>query len=209
MRPFVCALLVVACSRAPTAAPIARRDEPRDASSDAPAAWTDPGGVDALLAGAELPHDPKDPRSCLFAVPTQSCVPGPDAVDWSCRSDCSSDCGACAGNCRETLKACGAARACGEAAGKCTEECLAARDRCASACPARVEAYLKEVRENYGCKDKRPAVEICKRTHACLAACDTREACRTACKTSRAAGCNEGFLQNAEVGACDVYAPGI
>jgi hypothetical protein len=176
--------------------------------------------VDALLRGTEAPSSDKDPRSCAFAVPQQSCIPGPEGVDWSCRSDCATTCDRCAEGCRATLASCRApcdggsacARSCGEEAGRCTQACLSTRDRCASGCPEQVAAYLKELRENYGCKDKRSALEICKRAVGCMAGCDRgkitddkREACRASCKKSRAAGCNERFLANVDMGDCFAY----
>jgi hypothetical protein len=89
---------------------------------------------------------------------------------------------------------------------------LSARDHCAGACAQLVANYVKEVRDNYGCKDKRPALEICKRAVACIAACEQakttdgkRDACRAACKKSRAAGCHEGFIQDVDLGNCFAY----
>jgi hypothetical protein len=171
--------------------------------------------VDALLRGADSPSD-GDPRSCNFKVPQQSCIPGPEGVDWSCRSDCASECGKCGTDCRTTMGACrsgcataGAAcpRGCGQSAGACLDACLRTRDRCATHCSEVVAEYVKEVNGNYGCKDKRPALDICKRAVACVKACPEKngDACRAACKKSRAAGCNAHFLENVEFGDCFPY----
>jgi hypothetical protein len=186
------------------AAPAAKAAEPGDASF---VAWTDPAGVDALLRGQDLPASDKDPRGCNFDVPEQSCIPGSAGVNWACRNDCASGCESCASDCRAKLAGCHE-RACAAEPARCVQACLTTRDRCASQCVAQVAAYEKEVRENYGCKDKRAALEICKRATACLATCDakkTPDACRAACKKTHAAGCNEHFMQQVDFGNCNAY----
>ncbi len=185
-------------------------------------AWTDPAAVDALLAGATPPDDGKDPRSCGFDVPEQSCIPGPEGMMWACRSDCARVCTNCTTPCTTAMGACRAkcaagdaacARACAATAGACLQVCLAARDRCATGdCAKQVDDYVREISSNYGCKPKRSALDICKRTVACMAKCEasTRteaaaEACRAACKKTLAPGCHAEFLQNVDMGSCFPY----
>jgi hypothetical protein len=184
--------------------------------------WTAPAAVDALLRGAILPRGDKDPLSCNFDMPQQSCIPGPDAVMWGCRGECAETCSGCASACIADMTACRAIcaggdapceRACGSGAGACLQSCLGARDRCATGvCGKRVAEYQHEVATNYGCKPKRSALDICKRTVACMTACDApsrsdaqREACRAACKKTHAPGCNAGFLQNVDMSSCFAY----
>lgn len=50
------------------------------------ASWQEPAAVEALLKNAALPEDTKDPRSCSFELPQQSCVPGSASFDWGCRA---------------------------------------------------------------------------------------------------------------------------
>jgi hypothetical protein len=147
------------------------------------------------VASAEPPAI--DPAACRTDVPQQSCVPGPEAFEWSCKSDCAETCEKCLAGCR----------------GDACKACLVTRDHCSTGeCSRRLAEYTKEIRENYGCKEKRPALDICKRLVACHATCepprtadDKRDACRSSCAATRAAGCNAHFLEI--VGAFDICAP--
>ena len=183
--------------------------------------WTAPSAVDALLRGATMPLGDKDPLSCNFDMPQQSCIPGSDAVMWGCRGECAEACAGCGSTCIAEMTACRAKcaggapceRACGGGAGACLHSCLGARDRCATGvCGKRVAEYQREVASNYGCTPKRSALEICKRTVACITACEEpsrpdrqREACRAACKKTHAPGCHAGFLQNVDMSNCFAY----
>jgi hypothetical protein len=140
------------------------------------------------------------------------------AVDWACRSDCAKSCGGCFEGCGNRRIRCrrdcgssggGCLASCDAALGGCMQTCLTARDRCGGECVKQVAAYQEEVRTNYGCKDKKPALEICKRTVACIDSCNragvgaaAAEACRDRCKQSRAVGCNGHFLRTVELQVC-------
>jgi hypothetical protein len=217
---------VASTTAPPDAAASAAATPPWDGGLPSFVSWTDPRAAQALLAGANLPSDTHDPRSCQFEVPEQSCVPGPEGIAWSCKSDCANTCDRCGADCRSKIAACrsechsGATACedtCGKQAGGCVQGCLDARDRCATGeCNKLVADYVEEVRTNYGCKDKRPALEVCKRAVACFAACDQgnpsdekREACRDRCKKTRAVGCNDHFLQVVDTGFCVQFESGI
>lgn len=178
------------------------------------ASWQEPAAVEALMKNAALPEDTKDPRSCNFELPQQSCVPGSAAFDWGCRVECTRGCDTCAAACRAPLggcvKACSGeacARACATTAGTCLSACLGARDTCTGVCVKELAAYEAEVARNYGCKANDTALGICKRTVACMEKCPTdpyekNQACRAGCKAKLAAGCSEGFLQTVDMGTC-------
>ena len=212
-----------ACTEAPRGGPATKEPAPA-ARSSAPvadggagkvvASWQEPAAVEALMKNAALPEDTKDPRSCSFELPEQSCVPGSAAYDWGCRYDCTRGCDTCAAACRAPLGACvkacsgeACARACATTAGTCLSACLGARDTCTGVCVKELAAYEAEVARNYGCKANDTALGICKRTVACMEKCPTdpyakNEACRAGCKAKLAAGCSPHFLGVLDTHSC-------
>ncbi len=147
--------------------------------------------------------DDDDPRSCRFRVPEQSCIPGTDQVDWSCRTECADACTSCKSGCVATD---------GGTAGTlpgCENACLTARDTCASTrCPQEVAAWLAEIERNHGCKAKSTAFAICTRAAKCMTACrdeDEHGPCHAACERRLAAGCDRAFLDDVEMGICNPY----
>lgn len=220
------AFMAGACTEAPKGRPIAPEtasspsaSAPRGSVSGAPviASWQEPAAIEALMKNAALPADPKDPRSCDFEVPEQSCVPGPAAYDWGCRADCAKGCDTCVGACRAPLGACvkactgePCARACATTAGACLSRCVGARDTCTGVCVKELAAYEAEVARNFGCKANDTTLGICKRAIACTGKCpetpyEKSEACRAACKTKHAAGCSAHVLGVIDTGSCMAF----
>lgn len=225
-RTAAIALVLVACTKADKEAPPIKRAEPLASASSAvvgaPAdaavapfvAWTEPGGVESLLRGVPMSTDVKDPRSCYFDMPEQSCIPGSAAVLFGCRSDCARDCETCDKACRATLSACrktGSAASCASTAGACVQGCLETRDGCATGkCAKEVADYEADVRNNFGCKDKkrRPFV-LCEAASTCIEKCEgqmltdaQRVACSDGCKKTHLSGCKEHILSAAETHVC-------
>jgi hypothetical protein len=191
----------MACTAACTEKEKIRPVSPPEATSAKPAAVVSAPPVEKKPEPPppeEEKDERKDPRSCSFEVPEQSCVPGPEGVDWACRSDCASDCEKCS-------------KACAGKPTACVDDCLVKRDRCRGACVKTVQAYLEERRTNYGCKVKQPAAAICKSAVECIEKCGDKnyDACRAACKATRAAGCNAKFLSFVDTGTCYPFEDGI
>ena len=236
-RTAVLALALVACTKADKESPPIKRAEPtlsaRPAAVAPPApastppappsfvAWTEPGGVESLVRGVPMSSDDKDPRSCRFDMPQQSCIPGSDAVLFSCRSECASTCESCDQTCRATLtncrKACApgdapCATACATKTGACVQGCLKARDGCATGtCVQVMAAYTAEVMDNFGCKNKkRRPFELCEAASACIRKCQDQTkltdaqqtACNVSCKKTHLAGCKDSIASTAESHAC-------
>ncbi len=185
-------------------------------------AWTDPPGVDALLGGARIPTGTDDPRSCYFKTPQQSCIPGTDAVEWSCKSECGKGCDDCTvvcgtqmETCRDNCVAGGLAscdRGCGEKAAVCVQACLTEHDRCNTGkCAKAVADYQNDWATHFGCKGSN-VFAICKKTNACAEKCDRSDgtkwdACWQKCAATHAPGCREEVLSNARDGTCAPYDP--
>lgn len=249
MRSFApCLLLLVACTeRSPGGAASPQRPadagpspsaravtiSPSASSSTAVAradaeaaenwvAWTDPGGVRALLHGEKMHVDVTDPRACNFKVPEQSCVPNEQAVEWACKADCAKSCEDCATACEPALRSCRAPckgdlaceTRCGQTAGACVQSCLSARDRCYTGeCVKSVARYREKWSKNFGCKSKLDPLEICNRTSACIHACQDKvdpsmapsQSCIDGCAKTHAAGCERDFVDNATMGACQSF----
>lgn len=202
--------LAVSCTTACTEKEKIHPVSPPEAASSKPAAIASTAAPPSSASAAPVANKPeppphqeekderKDPRSCSFEVPEQSCVPGPEGVDWACRSDCASDCEKCS-------------KACAGKPTACVDECLQKRDRCRGTCVKQVAAAREERRTNYGCKAKLSAAEICKSAVACIEKCGEKgfEACAATCKTTRAAGCNGNFLSYVDARNCFVFEEGI
>jgi hypothetical protein len=157
------------------------------------------GGLDPHGPAEDRADD--DPRSCTFQVPEQSCIPGPEAVDFGCRSDCGSACATCKDGCQ--------AKGGGAAVTRCHDTCLATRDACATKCPQEIAAWEAAVRHNHGCKAKKSAFDICTRAFTCVQACkdgdDEHSPCRARCERIHAAGCDRKFLDDVDLGLRGPY----
>lgn len=206
----------VACSERPSPSAKAPTEPAPAASASAKApvaSWKEPAAIDELLSKTALPVGKESPRSCYYAVPEQSCIPGSEAFDWSCRSDCGAGCEKCSAACTKPLAGCvsackdeGCARACATTAGACLDACLGERDKCAGQCVKELAAYEKERADNFGCKDKTTRVlDLCKRAVACVEKCPekTHDACAQKCKSKHAPGCNANIEGVIDSGMCN------
>jgi len=138
---------------------------------------------------AALPRDGKDPRSCDFQVPEQSCIPGTDQDNWGCRSECAKTCDECAKPCKDA---------------PCQDRCLKGRDDCNTKCVQYVADRQKERASNYGCKDRKSRpLDICKRAVACHQKCNfDDEKCKKGCIATFAPGCSASVTDYIEQDNC-------